>query len=1420
MSPEVSPPPGVLGIPILVFFSAKVRVPQRKRAAGAFGSPGTILAAPPAPLFFPRSVRSMPFAPSTRLVLEGFRSRLWRMHLLQALLAMGGALLWGSMLVGGIDRMVFLSPEWRWGLWSGLVLGTLALGWYRGGRRFWGIPSAVPLARMIEARVPSPHGVFLAAVEIGSRAQGDSEEFSGRVQDAAEQHAARLNLHELVSLREIRVEALVLGMGGAVLLLVLSCVEPHFGSFLARALLPFGPIERITRCRIEVLEPTAREGFVPQGEPIAVRVRVQEGASHPIPSLSLIGAGGRKDMVLGGTSNRGEFLANLETNAGAFEFQIRAGDAQTARFRIQPVARPRAVRFQKEIVLPEYLESPAPVVMTDETDGEVRAVAGSRVKLAIRVDQPVSGARLHLWEGQEETLAPLELAKDGLSLGAEVRVLVAGSYALELTAARTGFESAPGPRYGVVPLEDRPPGVRCESPRERTMTGPGEKVLFRGRMEDDWGLRSVGVAFQSGGGDWQERLDSAGNRKEVSYEREWDPGESGARPGEVLRVKLVALDFKGQRGESPEVRIVMALPGSSGETLLQRAAHRSLVGGIQALQRELNEAERSASEWRSQTQSRSPDLIRQEQAFQNAKRAVAQAQQRMGEIREQMLRQRAEEGDRAVVERLGTVLQSLGRIHGGLLDLASDGLAEAARMRGDDQAETQRMVAESLQRAVQRAALAEEALRAQLAVLENGILGEQLRELSKSAGADSSAPPAPVALLDRPAPAAETLPNERDYHSLGAVLKEVSEMAAHARGASQNKVRSLRDELRRVQSRVSKGASSGASEEEAWVSGVRRAARAVEDWHPEMEREAEQAVEAVQRDLTRPSQRLEQASRELEALRRQGGLSRETQETLSGLRLGAEASVTQAESTLASTLREGMEPQASASEMATAARALRSALRGEARGGTLAETAQSVSKALRPLETASRLAQAAAYAERLGNEEGLESPPPRAAAALQRALGASLRKLAAEVDSSGFGKESVQKIKKALTEAPSAGEGKPLLPAQAQRLAEALREVSEEASETVAEARRALENLAPGAAQEMESLAGLLKTAAQKNGRLVSALEGAEREAAAEGGDAGGKAGMAGMKSPASEARGLERQVEGVREGLLQRANQEDLGSSEGRLRARDAEATAAGLRGQPSAGEALRKAAAAGKNPARADLLKQAAQTQEKLANQLARASEWMESQQSGDREKLAQAREAIRRSEKEIGMARSLDAREERASAMERLGQVSAEEAKQALRAMLAKSEQGGASAAEKKAMQRALQALGDGAAESGQPGVPPAAAQAIQAATQAGEAAQRADRAAQAASANDGTGNLGSAGSPASMAVAPGGSGLPVVEGALPPVGTPGKTAWGMLPRQTAADLMEGGRERVGGEYQASIDAYFRALGERARQGNSPR
>jgi len=99
---------------------------------------------------------------------------------------------------------------------------------------------------------------------------------------------------------------------------------------------------------------------------------------------------------------------------------------------------------------------------------------------------------------------------------------------------------------------------------------------------------------------------------------------------------------------------------------------------------------------------------------------------------------------------------------------------------------------------------------------------------------------------------------------------------------------------------------------------------------------------------------------------------------------------------------------------------------------------------------------------------------------------------------------------------------------------------------------------------------------------------------------------------------------------------------------------------------------------------------------------------------------------------------------------------------------------------------------------------AAEAITAAQQAQIDADRQQRVA--ASTSPLGGSVSAPGSAGKETLAP--------AGALPQVHVQGTGDWGNLPKRTAQDLMESKREGSPPEYRAAVEAYFRAVAEKAR------
>ncbi|MEI6714632.1 MAG: hypothetical protein WCO60_12820 [Verrucomicrobiota bacterium] len=1363
----------------------------------------------------------MSLSPSIQAAIDNFGKRRRKLLRLRILLAGSGILLSGTLGIALLDRLLVLPDALRLTLSSLLYLSVGVGCWVRGARfaRHPNDPRTV--ARQIEAVAPSPHGHFLAAVEFSLNPDAlhkESHEFHSLLQTHAETHASGLNFRQLLPRLHLKRD-LQLATGAAILVGALFLYKGNeFGILCIRALLPTVNLPRISQFQIAISAPTPAEGMFPEGEKITLTVDVS-GPTPTVPSIEILSHNLRSVSPLRPTS-KGPFTAQIELGNTPLQYRIRAGDALTRYFQIQPVARPHAVLFQKRYHSPNYTHA-IPRSITEE-DGSLSAITDSVVDLEIRVDQPVQSALLNMEQGAKPESIPLTPTGAPDVFQCRLPIKENGSYHLELVSSNTGFASRPTPQFEIRAIPDAPPTLTFETPTQDLTLAIGETLKIRGHAEDDIELAYFAQAFRINQDPWTEVSLLTSPHKEADVERNWDPLADKAKPGDIVGLKLVALDSKGQRTESRIVQVTLAPSGNHSAASKALASHREIQEQLQSLQLEAQEATRALVEVKTQTESKNPDMIRRDQALVSAQRALENAVQKAASARAQLAGALRAPTDTQTERDLLKAAQFLNRIQLGSLETARQALSESkdgASLKADDKKEALRLATDSAAQAANRSNLLSESFKAQLAVRETQALAENTHLLAMEQGELARlTTPSP----DTPSPAAAATErrqqvNEAAVRGLHQELTNLAERAPQAK----ERLNSAKVDLRKARGLLEKSlttpAPDGLPEQTAasleLQASLDRTENTLTSILPTLNAAASKARETLERESASASQRLEQLRNELSGLEHRPNLTTEAKSAQSAIRTASEAATLQADANLFSSGE--ITEKRLAPDLATAARALRTSVQDNQKPKETADRTAQLAKALKPLEAALKTEELAQTASQLTKDLPDETEPlPAAQKEGWKTLQKDLQKLTAEAKASGLPEDTTEKLRQTnnseaiakIKAAPDSNEpAARITTEEANQLAVDLREASDRNRETVSAARSALAQLAPSAAQEFKRLAQEAASASANTNRLEANNTGTETSAPLTP--------QSLSEAQKAEAK-LNRNVAAARDSLTQEANQQDASSAEGRERIRDADGASALLRDANKAAETLEKAAKTKDPDTRSALLKQAAEQQARQSKRLAQIGEHMENVESENSATTAQSRKALRESEKEAGVSGQLAAAQKRASELADLANASPNEAKAALEALTQSTPNKGAETSQKpgspeenQSLKRALDSLqkeGSGANSLSQ-----ATKNAIAAAAQSNQNANRSARVQQTA---QNSSDASASGASPAMGNRGGASST---ESALPSLDKAETGDWGKLPKRLATDLMEGRRERSSGEYQGAIESYFRAVAEKARQ-----
>lgn len=304
----------------------------------------------------------------------------------------------------------------------------------------------------------------------------------------------------VVSPRRLFMAAAVAGVAVIALALLLS-VGPSYWGFGSRHLL-LGmelPREAITLKRITVLPGDTKirrnsdvairatvDGFRPAQTQVFVRFAdQQQWEAAPM----------RSDEV-------GQFDFKLYAVRGPLMYYVQADGVRSAEHTIGVVDLPRIERVRLTYSYPEWTGLEA---LTDEESRDIRAVAGTDVKVEVFADAPLDAPAL-IVDGRNQ-----DLERQGTANIGTIAVNEPGSYQI---GARVADEFvALSDEYTIEIVADEKPTIEIRKPGRDWRATSIEEVPVHIQAEDDFKLRDVSLLYSVNGGEWQKMPVGGGARR-------------------------------------------------------------------------------------------------------------------------------------------------------------------------------------------------------------------------------------------------------------------------------------------------------------------------------------------------------------------------------------------------------------------------------------------------------------------------------------------------------------------------------------------------------------------------------------------------------------------------------------------------------------------------------------------------------------------------------------------------------------------------------------------------------------------------------------------------------------------------------------------------------------------------------------------
>ena len=502
--------------------------------------------------------------PATLQALAAFRARRSTLLHWRALLTLIVVAAAALAIVALLDRARLLPDPAR--PWISLAIyATAALtAWHLAWRQLAAARADTAAARLIEDAAPALRERLLAAVELSQSGTttatpiSDSPEFRARLQDEVAAEVQSIRWSHALPFATLAPWFRRLALLALIFTALAVTPRLHFPGFLARAALPFAPIERPASVKIEILSPTPADTLAPfvSEVEIAANVLGDLGTAPVLIEFGEPGAPTRKlEMaLLQGT----RFEQKLPVAQADVRYRIHADDGLTPWHTLSARPRPAIDAFVKTLTPPPYTGLP-PVTVT-EPNGDIEALEGSTLALTLKANQPIASATLTLNPTDPSPPpSPTLTPKPPLELTTTFEITpTLHSWQTRLTAAETQLTNDESNPWRITPISDAPPTVALTEPADLMQLLPDESLRVIGLASDDVGLKSATLRTTINAGtpaDIPLTLPTATREHELNHLLALAPLQ--LKGGDSLLVQFTVTDLKGQTAESPPIRLAI-----------------------------------------------------------------------------------------------------------------------------------------------------------------------------------------------------------------------------------------------------------------------------------------------------------------------------------------------------------------------------------------------------------------------------------------------------------------------------------------------------------------------------------------------------------------------------------------------------------------------------------------------------------------------------------------------------------------------------------------------------------------------------------------------------------------------------------------------------------------------------------------------
>jgi hypothetical protein len=392
-------------------------------------------------------------------------------------------------------------------------------------------PADDQVARLVEEHCPELEDALATA--IAERDNSTRRAMLASVLADAVRRCRDLDLDRIVSRESLR-RAAMAATGATVALFVLGVFSAGPAGRAAKVFALYLFPERI------VLEVAPGDVKVRAGESLRVIARLPGVSGAVVPVLRYGDGKEWREARMEPQPDRSGFVFGFEALEEGFTYSVSAATARSRDYRVSVVRPPRVERID---LYYEYPNAFGLKPRLEEDSGDIYGPVGTRVRISVHTDKPITQASLALAGGRRVALRHGAEGAEG-----ELVINEDGSYRVALADA-DGLSSPGDTEYFIRTLEDRPPDVRIVRPAGDRQVTPIEEVSIEARADDDFGIAAFDLVYSVRGAQEKAvpfRRDGSGMT--VNGSRTMYLEDLGVEPGDFVTYYARARDVsRGKR---------------------------------------------------------------------------------------------------------------------------------------------------------------------------------------------------------------------------------------------------------------------------------------------------------------------------------------------------------------------------------------------------------------------------------------------------------------------------------------------------------------------------------------------------------------------------------------------------------------------------------------------------------------------------------------------------------------------------------------------------------------------------------------------------------------------------------------------------------------------------------------------------------